>query len=105
MHEQINAIAKYVLEALIQWCCLHGIMSILYICKEQKRYLFIILDIQGILSFQINFHGLGPLKLIKTMLKSFRVLLGLSPVWTRYPKGSPKRSRMTCDQIEDIICK
>ena len=27
----------------------------------------------------------GPFKLIKTMLKSLQVLLGLSPVWNRYP--------------------
>ena len=37
--------------------------------------------------FQNRFLHLGPLKLIKAMLKSFHVLLGLSPVWNRYPKG------------------
>ena len=38
-----------------------------------------------------HFQELGPFKLIKTMLKSLHVLLGLSPVWNRYPKGSPKK--------------
>ena len=37
---------------------------------------------------KIHFHQSGPFKLIKTMLKSLHVLLGLSPVWNRYPKGS-----------------
>ena len=40
---------------------------------------------------KIHFHHLGPFKLIKTMLKSFHVLLGLSAVWNRYPKGSNKK--------------
>ena len=35
-----------------------------------------------------HFHHEGPFKLIKTMLKSSHVLLGLSPVWNRYPNGS-----------------
>ena len=38
--------------------------------------------------FKINLHQLGLFKLIKAMLKSLHVLLGLSPVWNRYPKGS-----------------
>ena len=37
---------------------------------------------------KIHFHRAGPFKLIKTMLKSLHVLLGLSSVWNRYPKGS-----------------
>ena len=37
---------------------------------------------------KIHFHQLGPFKLIKTMLISSHVLLGLSPVRNRYPKGS-----------------
>ena len=37
---------------------------------------------------KIHFYHSGPLKLIKTMLKSLHVLLGLFPVWNRYPKGS-----------------
>ena len=39
---------------------------------------------------KIHVHHLGPFKLIKTMLKYLQVLLGLSPVWNRYPKGSHK---------------
>ena len=38
-----------------------------------------------------HFHQLGPFRLIKTMLKSLHVLLGLSTVWNRYPKGSRKK--------------
>ena len=37
--------------------------------------------------FKIHFHQSGPFELIKTMLKSLHVLLGLSPVWNLYPKG------------------
>ena len=40
---------------------------------------------------KINFHPPGPLKSIKTMLKSLHVLLGLSPVWNCYPKGGHKK--------------
>ena len=35
---------------------------------------------------KINFHQLGPFKLIKIVLKSSHVLLGLSPEWNRYSK-------------------
>ena len=38
--------------------------------------------------FKIHFHKLGPVKLIKTMLIYLHILLGLSPVWNRYTKGS-----------------
>ena len=38
-----------------------------------------------------HFQQLGPFRLIKTMLKSLHFLLGLSPVWNRYPKGSHKK--------------
>ena len=38
-----------------------------------------------------HFHQLGQFKLIKTMLKSLHALLGLSPVWNCYPKGSHKK--------------
>ena len=41
--------------------------------------------------YKIHFHQLGPFKLVETMLKSFHVLLGLSPVWNRYPKRSHKK--------------
>ena len=40
---------------------------------------------------KIHFHPLGPFKSIKTMLKSLRVLIGLSPVWNCYPKGGHKK--------------
>ena len=40
---------------------------------------------------KIHFHPSGPFKLIKTMLKSYHVLLGLSPVWNCYLKGGPKK--------------
>ena len=40
---------------------------------------------------KIHFHQLGPFKLIKTMLTSLHVLLDLSPVWNRYPKGGHKK--------------
>ena len=36
---------------------------------------------------KIHFHELGPFKLINTVLIFLRVLLGLPPVWNRYPKG------------------
>ena len=37
---------------------------------------------------KIHFHQLGPFKLIKTVLEYSHGLLGLSPVWNRYLKGS-----------------
>ena len=40
---------------------------------------------------KIPFHELGLFKLIKTMLKSLPLLLGLSPVWHCYPKESHKK--------------
>ena len=40
---------------------------------------------------KIHSHQLGQLKLIKTILKSLHVLLGLSQVWNRYPKGRHKK--------------
>ena len=40
---------------------------------------------------KINFHPSEPFKLIKTMLQSLHVLLGLSPVWNCYPKGGHKK--------------
>ena len=36
---------------------------------------------------KIHFPPSRPFKPINTMLKSLHVLLGLSPVWNRYPKG------------------
>ena len=40
---------------------------------------------------KIHFHPSGPLKSIKTILKSLHVLLGLSPVWNGYQKGCSKK--------------
>ena len=81
----------------------------------RKRYVFVMLDIQCIywcfLLFQspfssvktfnafigafcyskVHFYPSGPFKSIKTMLKSLRVLLGLSAVWNCYPKGGHKK--------------
>ena len=59
---------------------------------------------------KIHFHQSGPFKLIKIMLKSVHVLLGLSQVWNRYPKGShtkeaTKRSIIAYDEIKGTICK
>ena len=56
------------------------------------------------------FHQSGPLKLIKTMLKSLHVLVGLSLVWNHYPKGSrtkgaTKFSITAFNEIKDRICK
>ena len=51
----------------------------------------------------IHFHQSVPFKLIKTMLNFLQVLLGLSPVWNRYPKG--RRSIIAYDEIKDRICK
>ena len=40
---------------------------------------------------KIHFHESGLFKLIKTMLKSLHVLLGLPPVWNCNPKGGHKK--------------
>ena len=37
--------------------------------------------------FKIHLHKSGPLKLTKTMLKSFCVVLNSFPIWNRYPRG------------------
>ena len=56
------------------------------------------------------FYKSGLVRFIKTMLKSFRVLLGLFPVWNFYPKcshktGATKRSMIAYDRKEDKICQ
>ena len=40
---------------------------------------------------KIHFHPSGPFKSIKILLTSRHVLLGLSPVWSCYPKGGQKK--------------
>ena len=58
----------------------------------------------------IHFHQSRQFELIKTMMKSLHVLLGLSPVCNCYPEGShtkvaTKRSIIVYDEIKDRICK
>ena len=53
---------------------------------------------------KIHFHQSAPFRFIKIMLKSVHVLLSLSQVLNRYPKGShtketTKRSIIACDEI------
>ena len=53
-----------------------------------------------------HFHQSGPFKLSKKMLKFVHVLLGLSPLWNCYPKGShtkgdTRRSIIAYDDIKD----
>ena len=52
-----------------------------------QMHLFMLYAIQ-----KLHFHQRGPLELIKTMLKYLHVLLGLSPVWNSYLKGSTQCS-------------
>ena len=61
--------------------------------------------VDSFLLFQFHFHQSGPFKLIATMLKSLYVLLGLSPVWNRYPKGVTRKGLPNDDIIKDIVCK
>ena len=75
-------IAKYEIDMLSLCETINVFIDALFI------YLFIYLFIFAFCYPKIHFHQLGPFKLIKTMLKSLHVLLGLSPVWNRYPKGS-----------------
>ena len=56
---------------------------------------------------KVHFHHSGLLKLNAVI---FSLLLGSSPVWNRYPKGShttlaSKHSIIAYDEIEDRICK
>ena len=58
----------------------------------------------------IPFSSVRTNKSMKTMLKSFHVLLGLSPVCNSYPKGSytkgaTKHSIITYGELKDSICK
>ena len=70
------------------------------------QYILVMLGIHLFMLFGIHFHQSGPSKLIKTILKTFDVLLGLSLVWYRFPNssrttGSSKRSIIAYDEIED----
>ena len=60
--------------------------------------------------FDIPFSSVRTNKFMKTMLKSFHVLLCLSPVCNSHPKGSytkgaTKHSIITYGEIKDSICK
>ena len=84
------------------------LQSIKTICVPYRRH-----PIRLLMLFVIpkSIFQPGPLKLIKAMLKSsLHVLLCLSPVWNRNPKGSPtkwatKHSIITYDEIKDRICQ
>ena len=59
---------------------------------------------------KIHHHPSGPFKSFKTMLRYLHVLLGLSPVWNRYQKGSQKigttvLSIIAYDEFKDRICE
>ena len=59
-----------------------------------------------LLLFQNAFiSATGPFQLIRTMLKSLHVWLGLSPVWNHHRKGATKHSIIVYDEIKDRICK
>ena len=78
--------------------------DIFLLCQTSKAF------IHAFCHLKIHLQQRGPLKLIKMILKSFHVLLGLSPVWNNYAKGSyttgaTKRSIIAYCEIEDRICK
>ena len=64
----------------LQWQCMKTIMF-LY-CEASNAF------IGAFCYSKIILHPSGPFQSIKTMLESFHVLLGLSPVWNCYPKLS-----------------
>ena len=79
-------------------------MVVLSLCETSNAF------IDASCYSKIHFYQSGPFKLIKTMLKSLHVLLGLSPVWNHYPKGShtkgaTKHSIVAYDEIKDRIRK
>ena len=63
--------------------------------KVRKRYVLLYETSNAFIGAfcysKIHFNLSGPFKSIKIMLKSLHVLLGLSPVWKRYQKGSNKK--------------
>ena len=69
---------------LSTWNFEYALPIMVLLCEASNA--FIHAFIHAFCHSKIHFHQCGPLKLIKTMLKSFRVLLGLSPVWNCYPK-------------------
>ena len=65
-------------EYALQWQCRK---TMFLLCETSNAF------IGAFCYSKIHFHSSGPLKSIKTMLKSLHVLLGLSPVWNCYTKG------------------
>ena len=65
------------------------------------------------LPFRNPFSSVRIVKIDFNNAEIFHVLLGLSPVWNRYPKGSHTTGPATCtkgsiiayDEIEDRLCK
>ena len=79
-------------------------INIFSLCETSNAF------IDALCYSKIHFHQSRPFELIKTMLKSLHVLLSLSPVWNRYPKGrhtkgATKLSIIVCDEINDRISK
>ena len=70
-------------EYALQWQCTKTICFLL--CETSNAF------IGAFCYSKIHLHLSGPFKLIKTMLKSLHVLLGLSPVWNCYLKGGHKK--------------
>ena len=83
--KHIKANDQRVFEAFIQCYCLHGLRVCFTIAKYEIDMLSLCKTINVFIDafcyLKVHFHQLGPFKLIKTMLKSLHVLLGLSPVW------------------------
>ena len=59
------------------------------LCETSNAFLVCFFLFQN--PFLHSLYSLGPFKSIKIMLKFLHVLLGLSPVWDRYPKGGHKK--------------
>ena len=85
-------LVKGVWEAFIQSCqWRHGISQVCFTIAKYENDIFSLYEtsnafIHAFCHSKVHFQQSEPLKLIKIMLKSFHVLLGLSPVWNRYPK-------------------
>ena len=63
-------------------------------CTKTIRFCYVRHPMHLLVLFAIPksiFHPSGPFRLIKTVLKSLHVLLGLFPVWNFYPKVCHKK--------------
>ena len=91
-NENINAFSKQVFVAFIQCHCLLELSTMLYNCKLRKQYIFVMETSNAFMHALCHLKALlnqrGPLELIKTMLKSFHIVLDLSKVLNSYLKGS-----------------